>query len=299
VEREPVVERGSGTPLYAQIRDTLRQQILGQTLSPGELLPSELELQDTFGVSRSVVRQALAELADAGLIRRQRGRGTVVVPLRAHHRRAEQAGGLSQQLATAGQQLRTVLVDLTAGTAPDAAIPALGTADAWRIERLRFVGDEPLVFMRSWVARVLFPSLTADALGEGSMLDFMRSTGAVPVGGPRQLRAVPADPTVARHLGIDIGTPVLLLQAVTNDELDRGLEWSMVWHHPSTVFDVDARVDPPPSPPADVRRMRDLVAELAALVAVEPAAFHGRGRDPERSDPSSSRTPTRLSDAVT
>ncbi|MGV0745056.1 GntR family transcriptional regulator [Mycolicibacterium sp. XJ870] len=266
---ERLVDRDSGIPLYAQVRDVLRSQILGQNLAPGDPLPSELELQETFGVARSVIRQALAELADSGLIRRERGRGSVVAPTRLHHRRAEQAGGLSRQLAAAGEHLRTVVIDLSAAAAPDAAIPALGTPDAWRIERLRFVDDEPLVFMRSWVSRELFPNLTAEAI-QGSLLGYMRSTGVVPVGGPRQLRAVPADPTVARHLAIDIGTPVLLLQAQTNDAEGRGLEWSTLWHQPSTVFDVDAKVDAnaeaADSDPSDFDRVRELVAELASLI---------------------------------
>lgn len=283
---QPGLDRDSGVPLYAQVRDVLRSQILGQNIAPGELLPGELELQETFGVSRSVIRQALAELADSGLIRRQHGRGSVVVPPRVHHRRAEQAGGLSRQLAAAGEQLRTVVIDLVAGTAPEAAVPALGTTDAWRIERMRFVTadarsetgtDEPLVFMRSWVSRELFPDLTADAI-QGSLLEYMRSTGVVPVGGPRQLRAVPADPTVAGHLGIEVGTPVLLLHALTNDAQGRGLEWSTVWHQPSTVFDVEAKVDTPDVVPADLNRLRDLVGELSQLLS--PESLDGSRRIP-------------------
>ncbi|MDV3124221.1 GntR family transcriptional regulator [Mycobacterium sp. 21AC1] len=261
---EQALDRASGVPLYAQVREVLRSQILGQNIAPGEHLPGELELQESFGVARSVIRQALAELADAGLIRRERGRGSVVVPTRVHRRRAEQAGGLSRQLAAAGEQLRTVVIDLTAATAPEAAVAALETSDAWRIERLRFVDDEPLVFMRSWVSRELFPELTADAI-QGSLLGYMRSAGVVPVGGPRQMRAVPADPTVAGYLGIDVGTPVLLLHAVTNDAHGRGLEWSTVWHEPSTVFDVDARVAAEDSTAPDLGRVRELVAELTTL----------------------------------
>ena len=98
------LERGDG-PLYVQIRDAIRQQIDGQSLPPGAPLPTEDELQATYGVSRSVVRQALGQLADWGLIVRQRGRGSVVAPQREHHRRANQAGGLRQQLADSGVQL--------------------------------------------------------------------------------------------------------------------------------------------------------------------------------------------------
>jgi GntR family transcriptional regulator len=72
------LEREQG-PLYAQIREALREQIDSRSLPPGAPLPTEDELQASFGVSRSVVRQALGQLAEMGLIVRQRGRGSVVV----------------------------------------------------------------------------------------------------------------------------------------------------------------------------------------------------------------------------
>ncbi len=67
-------------------------------------------------------------------------------------------------------------------------------------------------------------------------------------------------------LCIDVGTPVLPLHAVTNDAHGRALEWSTVWHQPSTVFDVDARVDAFDADPQDFDRVRELVAELSSLI---------------------------------
>ena len=72
----PPLELGrvAGVPLYARIRDALRQQIDSHFLPPGAPLPTEEALQERYRVSRSVVRQALGDLSDLGLIVRQRGR---------------------------------------------------------------------------------------------------------------------------------------------------------------------------------------------------------------------------------
>jgi GntR family transcriptional repressor for pyruvate dehydrogenase complex len=56
----------------------LEQGILSGQLAPGELLPSERELRDALGVSRSVVREALGRLASLGLVRSVHGSGTRV-----------------------------------------------------------------------------------------------------------------------------------------------------------------------------------------------------------------------------
>ena len=283
------LSRVAGLPLYAQVRDALRQQIDSHSLPPGAPLPTEEALQVRFGVSRSVVRQALGELADLGLIVRQRGRGSVVATRTEHRRRADQAGGLRQQMEARGRHLRTEIVGLTADRAPSAAAAALEVTEAWRLERIRCVEDEPLVFMRTWLPRELFPHLVAEDLDGGSLHDWMRARGFEPLGGPRQLQAVPADETVAARLGLRAGVPVLLLQGVTRDQYGRGLEWFTAWHRPDTVFDVDAQVAARPPrgeggagvsgaavgdgvmSNRELGRAGELVQELAHLLGTTPA----------------------------
>jgi GntR family transcriptional regulator len=264
--------RDGGVPLYAQIRDALRHQIDSHSLPPGAPLPTEEALQARYGVSRSVVRQALGDLADLGLIVRQRGRGSVVAPRPEHRRRADQAGGLRQQVEAGGHHLRTEIVGLAVDEAPSAAAAALGVTDTWRLERIRRVEEEPLVFMRTWLPRELFPHLSAEDLDGGSLHDWMRARGVEPQGGPRQLQAVPADEAVATHLDLGVGVPVLLLQGVTQDQYGRGLEWFTAWHRPDTVFDVDAHVRPRPPGAGggeELGRVRELVQELALLLGTQ------------------------------
>jgi GntR family transcriptional regulator len=144
--------------------------------------------------------------------------------------------------------------------------------DTWRLERIRRVEEEPLVFMRTWLPRELFPHLSAEDLDGGSLHDWMRARGVEPQGGPRQLQAVPADEAVAAHLDLRVGVPVLLLQGVTRDQYGRGLEWFTAWHRPDTVFDVDAHVGPRPLGPGggeELGRVRELVQELALLLATQ------------------------------
>jgi GntR family transcriptional regulator len=260
-----VLERNQ-RPLYAQLRDELQGQIVSQSIPPGAPLPTEEELQDKYKVSRSVVRQALGELADRGLIVRQRGRGTVVAPRHEHHRRATQAGGLRQQFASAGQELKTRVVSLTVEEPPAPAVAELGTTNTWRLERVRFVDDEPVIYMSTWLPIDLFPTLTAEELDGGSLHDWMRSVGHPPQGGPRQIEAVTADSVVTTHLACRRGDALLLLQGITKDAYGRGLEWFQAWHRPHTVFDIDATVDPLTPAAMDLTRARALLGELQQLL---------------------------------
>ena len=88
------LDRTSFVPLYYQLQEVLKEQIESGVWAPGEALPSEPQLARRFGVSRVVVRQALAILQDDRQIVRVKGRGTFVAQPKLDAR----AGGLSRLL---------------------------------------------------------------------------------------------------------------------------------------------------------------------------------------------------------
>ncbi len=69
---------GARRLLSHTVAEQIEQAIKEKQLSPGERLPSELELCKTFGVSRTAVREALGMLSARGLISIQKGRGMFV-----------------------------------------------------------------------------------------------------------------------------------------------------------------------------------------------------------------------------
>jgi GntR family transcriptional regulator len=78
VMKAPQTQSRSSVPLFAQVRDALREHILSGGLSTGGKLPSEGELEATYQVSRITVRQALAGLHASGLIEKVNGKGSFV-----------------------------------------------------------------------------------------------------------------------------------------------------------------------------------------------------------------------------
>ena len=71
------VDQDSSTPLYQQIFKTLETNILNGQIPLNSLMPTEKEVTEAFGVSRITVKRAMNELALAGLVKRQRGSGTI------------------------------------------------------------------------------------------------------------------------------------------------------------------------------------------------------------------------------
>ncbi|HEX9017218.1 MAG TPA: FadR/GntR family transcriptional regulator [Chloroflexota bacterium] len=69
---------GSSQLLYESLVDEIEQKIVKGDLKPGDSLPPQEELASRFGVSRTVVREAVQILVARRLVDVQRGKGMVV-----------------------------------------------------------------------------------------------------------------------------------------------------------------------------------------------------------------------------
>src|SRR5437773_3767626 len=88
----------SGVALWRQVADGIERDIADGMFAPGEKLPGETEIAESYKVNRHTVRRALATLAERGLVRAERGSGTYVearpipYPLRSRTRFSEIVG---------------------------------------------------------------------------------------------------------------------------------------------------------------------------------------------------------------
>ena len=73
------VDAQSDVPIYYQIYSFLKESILNGDYKPGQCVPSESEMMEQYGVSRVTIRRAIADLEQDGLLRRCRGKGSVVL----------------------------------------------------------------------------------------------------------------------------------------------------------------------------------------------------------------------------
>ena len=72
------LQTGKGSKsMYLQIKEIYKNRIVNGEIKRGQKIPSEMEIQKEFGVSRITARQAILELEQEGMVKRGRGKWTV------------------------------------------------------------------------------------------------------------------------------------------------------------------------------------------------------------------------------
>ena len=210
----------SFVPRYYEIEQALRARVA--QLRPGDVVPSDAELCEEFGVSRMTARNAMQRLAQEGLVQRIPGRGTFVAeqPI---HRQAGSLISFSDEMRRKGRRPSSrVLLRRTRPAGPDES-RQLGGTEVFELVRLRLADDEPIAIEASAFPPELAAPLEAADLETGSLFDALVAAGRVPSAGRAELRAAAA--TADDHpLGIREGAPLLVERRLIFDQAGRPLE---------------------------------------------------------------------------
>ena len=229
------VDRTSAIPYYYQLKQSLSDRITRGELAPGAQLPGEHELCALYDVSRTVVRQALNELAYEGLVERHRGKGTFVARLKMPEGLISRLTGLHEDATARGQVLRSTVLTLKEVPATSSVAERLRIRPdemVIELERLRFMDGEPWVVVTTYLPVALTPDLARrDLGGDVSLYRLLERDYSLPiVAAVRTVEATVASPRDAALLRIAEGDPILVLRSVSLTTEDRPLEYFIAHH---------------------------------------------------------------------
>jgi GntR family transcriptional regulator len=229
------VDRGSPIPLYYQVKQRISAQIAAGRLVPGRQLPGEHELCRLYDVSRTVIRQALAELAYEGLVEKRRGKGTFVAKAKVPEGLISGLSGLADDVARRGQTLESRVLTLREepATASVAARLQLEPGEpVIELERQRLVDSRPWVLTVTYLPALVVPGLVdRDFGGSESLYRVLREEYRLPiVSSIRHVEAAVAGEREAPLLGIGSGDPVIVLRSLSYTTGMRPVEY-FVAHH--------------------------------------------------------------------
>ena len=207
--------------IYTDIKNKIDSGIYEES----SLLPTELNLQKEYGVSRAPVRQALGRLEAEGLIVRKAGKGTFVAA-RELWKYAELGGFRAEFLKKADHVLcKTISIRHASITKKiEEMFPNSSLDSIVRVERIRSIDGQPFQYLEHYIKDVDIQHFEM----EGNINDmpfFLDRHGLILKKVQEEIEAVALPEHIAKRIGMLSGTPVLKIRRYAYDELDRMIEY--------------------------------------------------------------------------
>lgn len=161
-----VLDKNTPVPLYYQLKQAIIQMIEDGDLRPGDRLPTEVEFNHMYDVSRTTTRQALLELVQEGHLHRIKGKGTFVSTPKLTQDFMQRLEPFSEQMKRLNVKTSTDVREFGTVPAPEQVTEIFGINPGDKVihlVRVRYADGVPLVVVDTYL-----PMLCSDILN----LDF-------------------------------------------------------------------------------------------------------------------------------
>jgi GntR family transcriptional regulator len=208
-------------PLYHKLKDAIRSNIESGIWPSNYRLPNEFEVARRFGVSRTTVRTAMADLTREGFLRRRQGQGTFVVGARPEADLAR-IQDLTTGLFALGpwsthRPIRQQIISAPANIARTLNIPP--RSKVVEIVRLRLERGEPILLANYHLPAARVPELRVEDFSGEVPYHFLAEHFGIHITQARTwLEPTVADEYEAKLLGIDLHAPCMLIRRLLKED---------------------------------------------------------------------------------
>ena len=224
-----IVDETNPIPKYLQISTWLTELVQTGRYKAGEKLPSEVELSQTCGVNRNTLRQAIAELTAAGLLRKEKGTGTFVSapsPAGVKHK-LERISSFKDMLGQSSIKAKTKVISKRVENADDHVASALFLGSSKKVivvERIRAGNGTPYIYEVSYLPADMFDGILELNL-TGSMYDLISERFNIVLARSKQtISAVNIIPKIAKILKVPVNSAAIFAESLTFDSKSMPIE---------------------------------------------------------------------------
>lgn len=211
-----------------RVRDQLRQMI--EDRPPGELIPSERDLSEQFGVSRPTLRAAIEDLAQDGLLVRHHGRGTFTNTRTASKELAPTATAAQFTVPPADGNGRSRVEQFRIEPAGPKLAKRMRVSpgeDLLYVSRVRIVDEAPMAIEAIRIPGYIAPGIEPVDFESGSLYQLLRLRyNVVAVDAVQTTEPTVTDAEESRLLEVPLYTPALLFERTTRDAGGRVIEYA-------------------------------------------------------------------------
>ena len=218
-------------PLYEEVKKKITLSLVQGEWSPGEVIPSEIELANIYNVSQGTVRKAIDELSAESILVRRQGKGTYVAT---HNEESIQLRFL-RLTSTFGlkEKLDNQLISFSKEKATNKLAKILNINSASTIisiKRLLTFNKKPLIFDVIKIPALSFRGLTAEKVNEkkGVMYRMYETDfGVRMLNADEKIKAVSASSESALLLDVKENSPLLSVERLSYTYDNKPLEWRL------------------------------------------------------------------------
>ncbi|GER88227.1 GntR family transcriptional regulator [Dictyobacter vulcani] len=223
------VFRKGPLPRYYQLKEIMREKIRSGEWKPGDLIPSERELGEQYGISRMTARQAITELVNEGLFYREQGKGTFV----SRHKITQQLihlTGFTEDIRARGQRPGTKVLEARMSPADETTAERLrikAGQPIFYLQRLRLADDEPLAVEISHLSFMGCEKLLEEDLENNSLYRLLETKYGLPLmEAEQEIEAGLFDEEAAQVLKVPVNSAALFTRRITYTERDLPIEYA-------------------------------------------------------------------------
>jgi GntR family transcriptional regulator len=225
------IDFDSKIPLYYQLKEQIKQNILDGIYTEGDLIPSEREFGDQYELSSTTVRRALNDLVQENFLERKAGKGTFV-RMRKVKRDLRKVIGFTKNMQEMGLHPSTQVLSVRVLNANPFARKRLGLIKGEkvvRLERLRLADGIPMMLETRYIRTDLCPGIEKENLSSSLWRVFEEKYSLKPSRHSQNMNIAQVSNHAAELLTLENGAHVFLIIGVTyvNDNVPIECEKSL------------------------------------------------------------------------
>lgn len=225
------LDRDSLIPLYFQIKNILINMIDHGYLSPGEMIPTELELCKIYNISRTTIRQALSELVEDGLFYRVKGRGTFVSQYKIEHSFTHKKVLLDDDLTNKGVIPSNSLIHINTIQPDQDVLSSLKLplgSEVINVKQLKYANREPLIISNIYLPYSLCKNIYDYDLNKETVSHILsNNVNTKLIHSKYSLEAVTATKEDCELLTITKTTAILLIHSIGYNKFEVPISYSI------------------------------------------------------------------------
>ncbi len=207
--------------------------------APGEQIPTEKDLCETYQVSTITARQAILDLVNEGLIIRRQGKGSFIkdgLKSIKNIKTLHLKGNLNDIIPEGLETQEVKVLDIIKVKSPKRIADLLGIQEGEEVVQVRRTRNDngiPLSYIKNYLVLEIGEKIKSKDLCVYPMLHILRNRLNIPItGGIQYVEAIVADYDIASALSINICSPILYLETVIHAKQKKPVDFAQTFYRP-------------------------------------------------------------------